>query len=129
MAPPYRLSLWVSLIVIIPIGYGLRFYGPGPEWLDDLLGGIAYEMFWILLLLLLLPKRSPASIAIGVCLVTCAMEVLQLWQNPVFKSLQATWLGRAVLGNTFTWSDFPNYVLGSGLGWLYVRFLHHHLTT
>lgn len=119
----YRLAMFISLVVLIPVGYAVRFYGVGPERLNDWLGAIAYEIFWILLVPLFFPKVSPVWTAVGVCLVTCVLEFLQLWQPPWLQAIRATFVGRLVLGNTFTWLDFPAYFVGSFLGWLWMRSL------
>jgi Protein of unknown function (DUF2809) len=119
----YRLQLWISALALIPIGYWVRFYGFGPSELKDALGSIAYEMFWITLGLACWPKVSPFKISSGVFLLTCGLEFLQLWQPPFLQALRATLSVRLVLGNTFSWFDFPAYAIGSLLGYLWVRFL------
>jgi len=115
-----------------PLGYWVRFAEePGPVWLHDALGSVAYEVFWILLLVFWMPTLSPlwAAIPVGtakpnaICIATCALEVLQLWQHPVLLAMRATLIGRLVLGNTFTWTDFPAYFVGSAVGWGWVRSL------
>ncbi|GAB4376876.1 MAG: hypothetical protein Kow00121_24880 [Elainellaceae cyanobacterium] len=121
----YRSALLISLFLIVPLGYLVRFAQAGPAWLHDALGSVAYEIFWILLVVLLMPTASPAWAAIAVCLATCGLEVLQLWQHPILQAMRATLIGRLVLGNTFTWSDFPAYFVGSALGWVWVRSLKH----
>lgn len=117
----YRLWLVLSLVVVVPLGYGVRF--AGDAWWNDVLGSIAYEVFWVLLGAALWPKLPLRWVAVGVCLVTMAIEGLQLWQNPVYLAIRATFLGRLVLGNTFLWSDFPPYVVGSWVGWAWARSL------
>ena len=120
----YRLVLLVSMIIIVPFGYVVRFsQGLNPAWLHDVLGSIAYEIFWILLFAFILPKVSPLRIAIGVCIATCAIEFLQLWKAPFLEAARKTLPGRLVLGNTFVWADFPVYFIGSFFGWLWVRFI------
>lgn len=120
----YRLALFASILLIVPLGYLVRFAeGPGPAWLHDALGSVAYEIFWVLLLVLLLPTLAVERAAIAVFLATCGVEVLQLWQHPVLLAMRATLVGRLVLGNSFTWSDFPAYFVGSVLGWVWVRSL------
>jgi glycopeptide antibiotics resistance protein len=127
---PYRLALLISIIIIVPLGYIIRFAKePGPLWLHDLLGSVAYEIFWILLVALLFPKASPRWTAIGVCLATCVIEFLQLWQPPFLQALRATLPGRLVLGNTFFWSDFISYFLGSFAGWFWIYLLHKKFLT
>ena len=120
----YRLVLLVSMIIIVPFGYIVRFsQGLNPAWLHDVLGSIAYEIFWILLFAFMLPKVSPLRIAIGVCIATCAIEFLQLWKAPFLEAARKTLPGRLVLGNTFIWADFPVYFIGSFFGWLKVNFI------
>ncbi len=115
----YRLAVLSSMLVIVPVGYWVRFaQEPGPPWVHDALGSVAYEVFWVLLLVFSWPRVSPRWAAIAVCLATCGLEFLQLWQHPVLQAMRATVVGRLVLGNTFTWTDFPAYVIGSTIGWL-----------
>jgi hypothetical protein len=121
---PYRISLLLSIVLIVPIGYVARFsQGWISDSLHDALGSLAYEVFWILLVQFFYPKISPLRTAVGVCLATCAIEVLQLWQPPFLQAARATLPGRLILGNTFMWSDFPPYVLGSALGWMWITVL------
>ncbi|MBD2092286.1 DUF2809 domain-containing protein [Microcoleus sp. FACHB-1515] len=122
----FRVALLVSIGVVVPLGYWVRFTPAGEwGWLSDALGSVAYEVFWILLILLCWPRGSIAKAAIAVCLATCAIEFLQLWQAPFLQAvrwlrrLRATRPGCLILGNTFSWADFPAYALGSwvGYGW------------
>ncbi|MEM9447226.1 MAG: DUF2809 domain-containing protein [Cyanobacteria bacterium P01_E01_bin.6] len=116
----YRLCLGISLGLLVPAGYLVRFAGPGPEWLNDALGTFAYEVFWIALVALVFPRWIPRWIAVGVFVATCGIEFLQLLQSPFWQAARSTFVGRLVLGNTFTWADFPAYALGSALGWGWV---------
>ncbi|MGI0486332.1 DUF2809 domain-containing protein [Pantanalinema rosaneae CENA516] len=119
----YRLILLISMIVIVPLGYFIRFSQATQAGLGDFFGSVAYEMFWILLVIFLFPKFSIAKVAIAVCLATCAIEFLQLWTPPFLQAIRTTLPGRLVLGNTFSLSDFPAYFVGSLLGWVGVRSL------
>lgn len=112
----------MSLILLIPIGYVARFHlSSDQEWLQNLLGNIAYESFWILLVVFFFPTLGPAKAAIGVCSTSIAIELLQLWQPIWLQTLRATLPGRLVLGNSFDWLDLPQYAIGSFVGWLWVR--------
>lgn len=119
----YRIALLISILIIIPLGYIVRFYGPFPEWLNDSFGSIAYEIFWILLVAILFPQASPIWTAVGVFFATCLVEFMQLWNSPFLEAIRATLPGRLVLGNSFTWSDFPSYLIGSFCGWVWMRLL------
>ncbi len=119
-----RIALLMSIGILVPLGYWVRFAQAGEwAWLSDALGSIAYEMFWILLILVCFPQISIASVAIGVCLATCALEFLQLWQPAFLQDLRSTLPGRLILGNTFTWTDFPAYWVGSYMGYGWASFL------
>lgn len=120
----FRFALLLSLMLVIPLGYGVRFLlSPNLEWLRNWLGNLAYESFWILLIMFLVPRVSFTKVAIGVCLSSFAIEWLQLWHPVWLQAIRATLPGRLVLGNSFFWADFPQYVIGSLVGWLWVRTL------
>jgi glycopeptide antibiotics resistance protein len=121
----YRIALLVGIIVIIPLGAAVRFSrGLAPEWFNNLFGNVAYEIFWISLVLFIWPRFSKIRAAVAVCIATCGIEFLQLWKPSFLQAIRATLPGMLVLGNNFSWSDFPSYFVGSFLGWLWVRWLH-----
>jgi Protein of unknown function (DUF2809) len=119
----FRLRLWGSAIALIPLGYGVRFYGSSPAWFQDALGSIVYEIFWIVLWLACRPKALPLRVSGTVFLLTCSLEFLQLWHPPLLQLIRATLPGRLVLGNTFSWTDFPAYGAGSLAGYFWVKAL------
>jgi hypothetical protein len=129
-----RIWTLISLLIIVPVGFYSKFYrGPGANWVNNSLGGVFYEIFWCLITFLIadiLKKPDPLKktgyyretvIAAIVLIITCMLEFLQLWHPPVLESLRSTFIGRTVLGTTFTWSDFPYYFLGTGIGWIWMR--------
>jgi hypothetical protein len=112
------------LAALIPLGVATKLYsGPGAAWVNDSLGGVLYVVFWILLVTLLRPRWPPAPVALGVLLVTCALEVLQLWHPAWLAPVRASFIGHALLGNTFAWLDFPHYVAGALLGYALARWV------
>lgn len=120
----FRSHILLSLLVVTPIGFASKFYhGPLAWWLNDHFGGFLYEIFWVLLVALLWPKFAALKTAFGVFLATVILEFLQLWQPPLLQKIRSTFLGRTLMGTTFTWFDFPYYLLGCALGWLWVSFL------
>ncbi len=115
----YRSFLAISAVLMIPLGYSVRFSPLLPEWFRNLFGNVAYETLLILLFLLIFPKVKPIAAAITVCLISFGLEFLQLSQDPLLVTARSNRLGRLILGNGFTWEDFPLYVLGSAIGWGY----------
>jgi hypothetical protein len=117
----YRIGLLVGAVALVPIGYSVRFAPQVPEWFRNVWGNGAYETLLIVLLLLALPRLKPWRAAVIICLVTFGLEFLQLSQDPTLVAMRANKLGRLILGNGFTWEDFPLYMLGSTLGWWLTR--------
>ncbi|MEJ2721152.1 MAG: DUF2809 domain-containing protein [bacterium] len=114
----------VSLIVLVVAGFFSKFYeGPAAVWANNSLAGMFYVVFWCVLASLFLPRIRPLKIALAVLVVTCFLECLQLWHPPLLESMREPFIGRALLGTSFVWSDFPYYVLGSGIGWLWIGWL------
>lgn len=114
---PGALALFAALL-----GVGSKFYnGPAAEWVQYFGGGVLYEIVWIGCFAALLPRARPWRITLGVFLATSAIETLQLWHPPVLQNIRSTFVGHALLGNTFSWWDFPHYIIGSGIGWFLLR--------
>jgi hypothetical protein len=112
----------LSLLVVTPLGFLSKLYaGPARGWFNNYAAGVLYEVFWCLVLFFFWPRRESAmKIAVGVLATTSALEVLQLWHPWLLEQIRSTFLGRALLGTTFAWWDFPHYVLGCALGWLWM---------
>jgi hypothetical protein len=109
----------ILILLITPIGFYTKFYhGTGEQWIHNYLGGILYVIFWILIYYLFFPKEKPWIISITVFIVTCAVEFLQLWHQPVLELLRSNFIGRTILGNSFTLYDFPWYLTGAVAGYL-----------
>jgi hypothetical protein len=64
---------------------------------------------------------SNAQIPLWVFSITCVLEFMQLWHPPVLQQFRATFLGRMLIGTTFSWWDFPHYAVGCLLGWFWLR--------
>ncbi len=116
-APPTRPKLAAALVLVTSAGLAMkRLPGAAGGWPGDHGAGIAYVVFWILLVLLLRPTLAIARVAAGVLLVTCGLELLQLWNAPALDALRGRFLGHALIGSTFSAWDFPHYALGGLLG-------------
>lgn len=114
----------LSLLIIISVGLSAKFYhGIAGDWVRNSVCGVFYVVFWCLFFSLLIRKAAAWKIAISVLIATCCLEFLQLWHPPFLQWLRSGFIGRTILGDWFSWSDFPYYFLGAGLGWLWLRWL------
>lgn len=115
----------MSLCIITPLGLACKAYnGPGRWWFNDYGAGVLYEIFWCLVAFFFWPKRKNAmKIALWVFAITCGLETLQLWHPALLQQIRATFVGKTLLGTTFVWWDFPHYVLGSFVGWLWISYI------
>ncbi len=117
-----RFITLIIILIVIPIGFYSKFYkGIYANWVNNSLGGIFYEIFWILLIYLFFTRLKTVYIALIVLLATCALEFLQLWHPPFLQILRSNFIGVTILGNSFVWNDFPYYFIGSFLGWMLIR--------
>lgn len=125
MKSKLRFRAFIAWLLVIPLTFALKYYsGPGEWWLNNWGSSFGYEIFFMLLVFMIVPRRSAImTIAISVCLVTCALEFMQLWQPAWLQSIRATFLGRGLLGTTFQWWDLPAYPLGCTLGWILLHML------
>jgi len=103
-----RWPVILSLCVITPAGFWCKVYtGPGDWWFNDYGGGVAYVIFWCLVVFFIRPeKKYTVKIAVWVFSITCALETLQLWQPPFLQQIRSTFPGKALLGTTFVWWVF-----------------------
>ena len=114
----------IILIVITAIGFYTKFYtGPGESWVNNSLGGVFYEIFWCMLIFLFFQNTKPFLISISVLIVTFSLEFLQLWHPRFLETLRSNFIGRTILGNSFNWSDFIYYIIGSGIGYFLLIWL------
>ncbi len=114
-----RFIIPIILCILIPLGFYTKAYtGWGEEYVHDHLGGIIYEVFFILLVLWVVPGLSPLVTAVIVFSFTSGLEFLQLWKPPFLEAVRNTILGEALIGSSFSWADFPWYITGCVAGWL-----------
>jgi len=112
-----RWRLIALLLLIVPMGFATKIYeGPGSAWVSGCLAGTFYVAFWVLVVLAMFPTLSAGKVAVGVLAGTVALEFLQLWHPPLLESLRNSFLGRTILGATFSWLDIPFYIVGALLG-------------
>ena len=121
-----RRQIWILLGFTMVTGFVSKYYrGPGDWWVNDFgPASVAYEIFFIFLLFLLFPHRQNIFlIVVSVFLATCFLEFLQLWQPTWLQMIRSTFLGRVLLGDTFSWWDFPSYFVGCFFGWFLLRWI------
>jgi hypothetical protein len=117
-----RTAYALALAVVTPVGFATKFYGgPLAIWVNQSLSGVLYVVFWILVVMFIAPGLQPLAVALGVFLVTAALEVTQLWQPPWLEAVRGHFLGRTLLGTTFVPSDFGYYAIGACCGWGVLR--------
>ena len=118
-----RLLVLISLLIVTPLGFLFKFYrGWGQAWFNDYGAAVWYEIFWCLLIYAIFPvQKAVKNIPIGVLVATCFLEVLQLWHPPILQTIRSYTLGRFLIGTTFAWWDFPHYLLGCFIGWLWLK--------
>ena len=116
-----RILAIISLLIITPAGFYTKFYtGPASEWVNNSLSGMLYVIFWCLIMFLLFPRIRTWKIALGIFVVTCLLEFLQLWNPQFLNYIRSYFIGQAILGDSFTWSDFIYYLTGSAAGYLWI---------
>lgn len=118
-----RKQIIICFLLITPLGVFFKFYqGPGGWWFNEYGAGLLYEIFWILVIFSFLPNKDLINrIPLGVFIATSALEVLQLSHFWILEEIRSTFLGRALIGTTFVWWDFPHYAIGCIIGWLWIR--------
>jgi hypothetical protein len=116
---PKQKWTFILLLLITPLGFYTKIYsGPGASWVNNSLGGLFYEIFWCLIFFLFFQNAKAHTIAAVVFITTCFLEVLQLWHPEFLEIIRGNFIGRTVLGTSFSLYDFIYYFIGSGIGYL-----------
>lgn len=117
-----RAKALLLLLILVPVGFGTKFYpGPGQELFNNSVAGALYVVFWCLAVFWAFPSLPPLKNAVLVFVVTCILEVLQLWHPDFLEAARSTFPGRAILGTTFAPMDFLFYVIGALVAWRLLR--------
>ena len=104
----------LAMAVVIPLGFYSKIYdGPASNWVNNSLGGVLYVIFWSLLFSVLAARSKPWKIVSLVLLITCTIEILQLWHPPFMETIRSTFFGATLIGNSFSWLDMAHYMIGS----------------
>lgn len=117
-----NLRIIISLLIVIAMGFLFKFYsGFAHQWFNNYAAAIFYEIFWCLFVFLLVRNRTVMQIPLWVFGITCTLEFLQLWHPLILEQFRATFVGRLLIGTTFSWWDFLYYGVGCFLGWFWLR--------
>lgn len=109
-------------IVITILGFASKFYtGPYRHFFNDKLAGMFYVIFWTLLAAFFVSLKRTSLIVTVVFLVTCGLEWTQHYSNPVLEMIRSTFIGRSIIGSTFSWYDYPFYLAGAIISWLLLQ--------
>ncbi|RLC45114.1 MAG: DUF2809 domain-containing protein [Candidatus Cloacimonadota bacterium] len=120
----FRLAILISLLIVTPLGFAIKFYnGPYDWWLNNCVAGVLYEIFWCMIIVFIIPNVPVFWIALAVFFITCSLEFLQLWHPPFLELIRSTFIGRSLIGTSFTYRDFPYYIIGCFIAWLWIKLL------
>jgi hypothetical protein len=113
-----RIWILICLAAIVPAGFLIwRYYrGSAENWVWYYIPDIIYVMLWCLVFYFIWPsKTNIIRIPLIVLVITCALEVLQLWQPDFMQKSRSTLIGAAFLGREFCRQQFIYYILGTAL--------------
>ena len=121
---PFRQKTALLILVVTVLGFGSKF-AVHNSYLNNNLAGVWYVVFWILVLGWFFPGRfRPITVALAVLVATSGLECLQLVNPPPLAWARSFLLGRILLGTSFSWWDFPHYLLGAIIGYTLLAGLH-----
>src|SRR6056297_2709085 len=85
-------------------------------WISHNLSGLFYVTELCLILYLIFPDHSSVVLALAGFLITSLLEIMQLWNPDFLEWVRSSFVGRSILGSTFSWLDYPYYLGGAILG-------------
>lgn len=111
--PLPRKILTAVILILIPLGFATKYPAlPYADWLRSSAGDVLYPMFWYFVLLWIFPRLKPLSAAAAVFAFSAAVEMTQLYEWPVLVFLRRSFLGRTLVGTSFSWDDMGYYFIG-----------------
>lgn len=116
-----RIISGICILILIPLGFMTKeYHGTGAYIVSDKLAGMLYVMFWSLLIYFIFYRKNLKVLVLFVFVITCILEFLQLLSTPLLITIRSNYFGRALIGNSFSWSDFIFYVIGSILSYIII---------
>jgi hypothetical protein len=82
------------------------------DWVNNSLGGILYVIFWSLTFFLFSPKANVLKLTLLVFIITCCIEFSQLWRPELLEKIRSVFIGRILIGTSFSWLDMVHYLMG-----------------
>jgi hypothetical protein len=114
----------VFLIVLVPLGLYTKVYsGFGHEFINNKLGGVFYEIFWCLIAYFGFTNVKAIKIISLIFLITCFLEFLQLADNRFLQIIRSNFIGRTIIGSSFSWTDFIYYAIGCLVAYYILKYL------
>ena len=109
-------------IILIPMGlYTKQYSGIASNWVHNYFGGIMYVVFFSLLFSIIFNKTNILKIVVLVFIITTIIEILQLWHPQFLESIRASFLGKALIGSTFSYFDIVHYFIGMILSYWIIK--------
>jgi|SRR3954469_23335496 hypothetical protein len=112
-----RIAVIVIMMLVIAAGLGLRSRAIPLPYVITKYGG---DALWALMVYCAVawvcPRKSTARVAVMAYLISCVVEISQLFHAPWIDAIRATRLGALAIGSTFNWPDFLAYGVGVGVG-------------
>lgn len=121
-----RLKTCVAIAIVVALGLASKFYcGPGADWVNNFgPASVFYVVMIVFGLFALHPRRKFAvHYAALAFAVTCIVEFTQLIHVAWLDELRSQTFWKLLLGTSFTWWDFPAYLVGAAAGWWGVRYV------
>ena len=115
----------LSILLITPLGFFTKLYTRnGETWINNHLGGTFYVIFWCLIVFLIFPGIKPLIIAGWVLVITVLLEFLQIFHPKFLELLMGSFIGKTILGTSFNWIDIIYYIIGWGIGIIWLLWLN-----
>ncbi|GAA2895034.1 hypothetical protein GCM10010517_59780 [Streptosporangium fragile] len=114
MSSVLRTRLLAALTACLTVAAGLTVRAVTGGWFGKYAGDALYTVLVYTLIVLLLPRLSPARAALGALAFSWAVEFAQLTPVPAALS-EVSVAARLVLGSTFGAADLVAYAAGAAL--------------
>jgi len=109
-----RIVSGICILILVPLGFLVKeYHGIGEHIVSDKLAGTLYVIFWSILFYFFFYRTTVKILVLSVFIATCSLEFLQLVSTPFLNAIRSGYIGRALIGNSFSWTDFIFYILGS----------------